>query len=189
MQKIVIEAAVNELYGNITLTLGDGEQVSNHLIPLDALASWSELLGIVDPGDALDAILYVTERGEPEPDPVTGENVWTASYQALQEREQAQAAEAIVAKIEGRGADPRSPLLRSKLVALPLADTVATAQATARQRLGLPEPGTQIMARTVSRGTLSPLDALKSSLATDFAGVIETAREGFLADLRPPIDQ
>lgn len=171
----------------VTTTEEDGKRINE--VPLEAIASWGELLGITDVGEVLDAILHVAENGEPEADPVTGENVWTASYLALQEREQTAAAEVIVARVEGKSADPRSPLLRSKLAALPLADPVATAQATARQRLGLPEPGTQIMAQAMSRSTPSPLDALKASLATDMQPAITQARQAFLADLRPTTDQ
>lgn len=155
-------------------------------IPLVALASWSELLGVTDPGEVLDAILYVAEHGEPDPDPVTGENAWTGAYLALVEREQTRAAEVIVAKTEGRSADPRSPLLRSRMATLSMVDTVADAQAATRAKLGLPEPGLQRRTiSTMSRGTPSPLNALKASLNTELAPAIEQARADFIDTLSP----
>lgn len=178
-----------EIIGNvINLFYPDSEGMeTHHIIPLDALGSWSELLGIGDPGEVLDAIIHVAENGEPDPDPVTGENAWTASYLALQDREQARAATTYVAQAEGRAADPRSPKLRAAFAALPLQDPVADAQAVTRAKLGLPDPGVQRMARTMSRSAPSPLDDLKQTLATDLADTITEARQNFLATLRPQI--
>lgn len=164
----------------------DGTE-ARHIIPLAALASWAELLGIEDPGEVLDAIIFVAEHGEPEPDPVTGENAWTASYLALQDREQARAATTYVAQSEGTAVDPRSPQLRAAFAALPLQDPVAEAQAATRTKLGLPDPGTRTMARTMSRSAPTPLDDLKATLATDLAASITEARQDFLATLRPQI--
>lgn len=164
----------------------DGGQ-SIHAIPVEALASWSELLGIEDPGEVLDAIMFVAEHGEPEPDPVTGENAWTGAYLALQDREQTRAATTYVAQAEGRAADPRSPKLRAAFAALPLQDPVAEAQAATRAKLGLPDPGALRMARTMSRGAPTPLDDLKAALTTDLAASITEARQEFLATLRPQI--
>ena len=158
-----------------------------HEIDLMALASWAELLGIEDPGEVLDAIIHVNDHGEPDPDPVTGENAWTGAYLALQDREQTRAATTYVAQAEGRSEDPRSPKLRAAFAALPLQDPVAEAQAATRAKLGLPDPGAQRMARTMSRSAPSPLDDLKQTLATDLAETITEARQDFLATLRPPI--
>lgn len=158
-----------------------------HEINLAAIASWSELLGITDPGEVLDAIIHVADNGEPAPDPVTGENAWTGAYLALQDREQARAATTYVAQAEGRSEDPRSPKLRAAFAALPLQDPVAEAQAATRAKLGLPDPGVRTMARTMSRSAPSPLDDLKATLATDLADTIQEARQDFLATLRPQI--
>lgn len=52
-------------------------------IPVEALASWGELLGLDDPAETLAAIIHVQDHGEPDVDPVTGENSWTPAYEAL----------------------------------------------------------------------------------------------------------
>lgn len=178
-----------EIVGQKIITTAPTEDGGTHIheIDLAALASWSELLGIEDPGEVLDAIMFVAEHGEPEPDPVTGENAWTGAYLALQDREQARAATTYVAQVEGRSEDPRSPKLRAAFAALPLQDPVAKAQAATRAKLGLPDPGALRMARTMSRGAPTPLDDLKAALTTDLAASITEARQEFLATLRPQI--
>lgn len=183
-----MEKVIDYLIKGEQITLAREGETGTHfnVFSLGTIGSWSELLGITDPGEVLDAILYVADNGEPEPDPVTGENAWTASYLALGEREQQRAAEVIVAKTEGRSTDPRSPLLRSRMATLSMVDTVADAQAATRAKLGLPEPGMQRRTMsTMSRGTPSPLDALKASLVTDLAPAIAEARQEFIDTLSP----
>lgn len=160
-----------------------------HIISLAAIGSWSELLGIEDPGEVLDAILHVAEHGEPEPDEDTGENAWTEVYLALQQREQARAATTYVAQAEGRSEDPRSPKLRAAFAALPLQDPVADAQAATRAKLGLPEPGQQ--ARMAGRSLPTPLDEIKTQLVSDptLIEAIEESKANFLSSLRPLIEE
>lgn len=98
----------------IDLTTEDGD---THRVDEDAVASWSELLGFSDVIDTLEAIVTVRVYGEPEPDPTTGENAWTAGFTILEHRERARSAEAEKAVAEGRRDDPRSPKLRAALAA------------------------------------------------------------------------
>lgn len=84
---------------------------------LSAVAAWSELLGIDDVGETIEAMIHVQDHGEPEPDPETGENVWTDAYTLLTLREQSREQEAIKALEEGTQDDPRSPELRGALAA------------------------------------------------------------------------
>lgn len=86
-------------------------------IPLEAIASWSELLGYDNAVDALEAIMTVAENGEPDPDPETGDNCWTEAYVALGIREQARERAAFAALREGKEHNPQSALLRSSLAA------------------------------------------------------------------------
>ncbi|MGQ7788211.1 hypothetical protein [Nesterenkonia sp. K-15-9-6] len=123
-----------------------------HTIDLGAFASWSELLGYTDAVDVLEAILEVSVRGgEPESDPETAENVWTAPYTMLRHRERAREAEAAQAIKEGRRDDPRSPKLRGAIAARaavmePVGATsearsaLAQARAHSRERMRLPCP-------------------------------------------------
>lgn len=103
-----------ELQGNRLLVMR-GQR--GHDIPLELIASVSELLGIADPVTAVEAIVESNLKGEPPVDPVTGENAWTESYVVLSRREQAREDEAFRAIEEGSANDPRSPMLRSMLAA------------------------------------------------------------------------
>lgn len=177
----------------------DDEGIAHgHHIEFGALGSWAELLGYTDPTEALDAILYVAEHGEPEPDPWTGENAWTPAYYALQEREQARTAAIIEADIERLHAatdDPRSPQLRAALAAQAHNNDVDQARAETRSRLGLPAPGAaakaatspglQKTATTEDPPDTDPLDGLRAQLAGPLADQVEAARQAFLAELSP----
>lgn len=98
----------------IDLTSGGGDI---HRVDEDAIASWSELLGLDDVIDVVEAILTVRLHGEPDPDPETGENSWTGGFTVLTHREQARCDEARCALAEGRQDDPRSPRLRGAMAA------------------------------------------------------------------------
>lgn len=73
----------------IVVTEYDDVGPIEHTMPLAAIASWRELLGIDDPVQVVEAILHVAEHGEPDADPETGENAWTETYHLLRMREQA----------------------------------------------------------------------------------------------------
>lgn len=115
-----------------------------HGIPLAAIAAWRELLGIDDPVGVVEAILHVGKHGEPEPDPVTGENAWTEPYGLLQERERVREDEAF--RAEKETADPALIVKRSEKAAhaaVHVPDSTGESRLDkcrrgARERLGIP---------------------------------------------------
>lgn len=70
--------------GDVLTVTGDDGTV--HLIPLDAIASWGELLGCDTDMEAVAAIIRVrTNRSDPGViDPATGRNAWTSAYEQLE---------------------------------------------------------------------------------------------------------
>ena len=119
-------------------------------IPIEAVASWSVLLGYDDPGEALAAILHVQEYGEPDPDPETGDNAWTAPYKALVGREHALLRE----RLERAQGTP--PAARAMAAPETAGDDVAAAQAQARQALGLPQGPAPVDEVTTFRAAALP---------------------------------
>ena len=165
-----------------------GEHVRQ--IAVAALASWSELLGVDDLDEVLDIITHVQDHGEPEPDPVTGENVWTDAYTLLARREQSRETEVIKAREEGTQDDPRSPELRAAMAAYnavhqPIDDgecAMDRCRRHARERLGIGgDPrvkcgaGSRLMTHRPSVRGGGPLEGL--------VGHVELVRRQFLHDL------
>ncbi|GAB3192188.1 hypothetical protein [Nesterenkonia suensis] len=106
-----------------------------HLIPLEALSSWGELLGITDALDTIEAIIGSQARGgEPAPD------MWDAPYRAVARVERAREREAARALIEGKADDPRSPELRAAFRAREMLGEQRADQQRARDLLGVPTP-------------------------------------------------
>lgn len=59
---------------------------THHHISLEAIASYSALLGNGDDYDkTVREIMYIREHGEPDPDPVTAANAWTSAYEELED--------------------------------------------------------------------------------------------------------
>jgi len=56
-----------------------------HSIPVEAIGSWAELLGLETVEEVITAMDHVRINGEPEPDWETGVNTWTEAYLALGE--------------------------------------------------------------------------------------------------------
>lgn len=75
------------IYGDVlAVTCDDGK---GHLIPLDAIASWGELLGCDTDAEAVAAIIRVRSHGA-DPgviDPATGRNAWTSAYEQVERDE------------------------------------------------------------------------------------------------------
>lgn len=173
-------------------------------IPLFALASYSELLGYADPFDTLDAILHIQDHGEPEPDPVTGENVWAEPYTLLTHREHQRLEGYKQAIKEGTANDPRSPALRAALAARDAVHTPVNGgdcvmdrcRANVRRRLGVKEP--QHNAGAATRGltqrstSLAAVGASKQSAVARVIGPhlekLPVYRNQFLAMLTPEED-
>lgn len=139
----------------------EGNPIVGRDIPLAMIASWRELLGIDDPLEVLDAIMYVQDHGEPEHDLVTGQNAWTEAYQLLRIREQAREDAAARAKDEGKTASEIAALSSEAAYAavhVPVqGDECAMdlCRKQARQTLGLPDPAKNCGEET--RGTPAPV--------------------------------
>lgn len=136
-------------------------------IPVAALATYSELLGIEDPVEVLEALYQARNHEEPEPDPVTRENVWTDAYALLSKREQERENAARQALQEGTRDDPRSPQLRASLAAFHAVHVpidggecaLDRCRRRTRERLGIelePKKKPAAMSRSMTR-TLSTL--------------------------------
>lgn len=118
------------------------------VIPLQALASWSELLGYADPADTLEAIIHTQDHGEPETDQASGENVWTLAYSLLTFREQRREATARTFEAEGRRSNPQSQIGSSAMSAFQAVHmpvdggecTMDRCRRAARDRLGVKHP-------------------------------------------------
>lgn len=123
------------MYKNIELMSVDSDGYTRvRVIPVEALASWGELLGLKEPSEILSAIVYVQNNGEPPLDE-NGESVWAKSYRALALRETVKAQELKKAEEEGTASDPRSPALRGALAALAVKPIVEEAQEAVRREL------------------------------------------------------
>lgn len=83
-------------------------------IPVQAIASFSEMLGYADPAEALAAIIAEQDQRD-EDNPV--KDPFAEAQQLLAHREKAREEEAATAQGEGKRHDPRSPRLRAAFAA------------------------------------------------------------------------
>lgn len=142
---------------------------THHQISLAAIASFSELLGNgTDYDKTVREIMFIREHGEPDPDPVTGENAWTSAYEEL---------DAVVNNVP---------------MAMSLPDEPAGIAKT-RSMLGLPAIGNEVSAMSLEAdpaGIASySVDPTTSSTIASFADEIEECRARFRNDLRWPADE
>lgn len=93
----------------------DNGETIGVLIPIEAISSWSELLGFTDAIDTLEAILRTRVSGSHlgHVDPVTGENLWTEPYTVVSAIEEAREVEAFRV-IEGVETEARFREARSR---------------------------------------------------------------------------
>lgn len=180
------------IYGDVLAVTGDDG--TGHLIPLDAIASWGELLGCDTDMEAVAAIIRVrTNRSDPGViDPATGRNAWTSAYEqlehdALVDLNQVRAASLHRAFTptgalapDGRAETRRLLGLDSTVTDPYEADAaIAAAQAVAESTTDEPEPSIRL-----------PADVDATSLETllaEHAAEIQTAREKFIDAITPPI--
>lgn len=140
---------------------GDPEDIGSiSLIPLSAVASWGELLGMSD-SEALDAIIQVRGSGEPAPDPETGRNAWTDAYEQIESEAASSEDYDAAAYIRSISYGPDR-------------------RARTRAALGLSPVGVQAMAANVA----SADDGGKSVVLSDAADGIAALRRGFVDDIR-----
>lgn len=178
--------------GDVLTVTGDDGTV--HLIPLDAIASWGELLGCDTDMEAVAAIIRVrTNRSDPGViDPATGRNAWTSAYEqlehdALVDLNQVRAASlhraftptgALAA--DGRAETRRLLGLDSTVTDPYEADAaIAAAQAVAESTTDEPEPSIRLPAGVDA----TSLETLLAEHATE----IDRARTRFLNDVTPTI--
>lgn len=178
--------------GDVLTVTGDDGTV--HLIPLDAIASWGELLGCDTDMETVAAIIRVRSNGS-DPgviDPATGRNAWTSAYEqvehdALEDLNQVRAASLHRAFTptgalapDGRAETRRLLGLDSTVTDPYEADAaIAAAQAVAESTTDEPEPSIRLPAGVDA----TSLETLLSEHATEIA----QARTRFLNDVTPTI--
>lgn len=147
----------------IVVTEHDDEGPIEHSFSLAAIASWRELLGIDDPVEVVEAILHVARNGEPDPDPVTGENVWTEPYQLLAIREQAREDAAVEVQAHeghtGYQVQVAAEQMAYRAVHVPVGEgecAMDRCRREARRKLGLPDPAKKCGAETRSKRPVMP---------------------------------
>lgn len=104
------------------LIIRDDTGLSTHVIPLEAIASWRELLGLSSDMETVAAIMQATDPGILDPD--TGRNAWTSAY------EQCERERLLDLNQESKAALHRAFTLRGGLT--------SDGRALTRQLLGLP---------------------------------------------------
>lgn len=163
-------AAVYNVENNF-VEQSDNEQLptdagTHHQISLAAIASFSELLGNgTDYDKTVREIMFIREHGEPDPDPVTGENAWTSAYEELD-------------------AD-----INNVPIVMSLPDEPVGIAKT-RSMLGLPAVGDEapVMSLEADPAGIASyfVDSATSSTIASFADEIEECRAKFRNDLKWP---
>lgn len=172
----VVAARRAALYGVANIVTGDDTDAdgailpndagSHHHISLEAIASYSALLGNGDDYDkTVREIMYIREHGEPDPDPVTAANAWTSAYEELEDT------------------------VNGKPMVISLSDEL-TGVAKTRSMLGLPSnDGVQVMSDDVTGiDTYSLTDEVSSTIAS-FNDEIAAFKEKFLSSLKREEEQ
>ena len=139
---------------------------THHQISLEAIASYSALLGNGDDYDkTVREIMYIREHGEPAPDPITAANAWTSAYEELEDA------------VNGK------PMLMASSDEL-------TGIAKTRSMLGLPSnDGVQVMSDDVTGiNTYSLTDDVSSTIAS-FNDEIASFKAKFLDGLKKEEEQ
>ena len=183
-----------EINGDVLTVTGDDG--TRHLIPLDAIASWDELLGFDTDMETVAAIIRVrTNRSDPGViDPATGRNAWTSAYEqvehdALVDLNQVRAASLHRAftPTGALAADGRAETRRLLgLDATTIVDSYEADAALAAAR-ALDEPNA---GEPVEPSIRLPAGVDATSLATllaEHATEIDRARTRFLNDVTPTI--
>lgn len=139
---------------------------THHHISLEAIASYSALLGNGDDYDkTVREIMYIREHGEPDPDPVTAANAWTSAYEELEDT------------------------VNGKPMVMALSDEL-TGIAKTRSMLGLPSnDGIQVMSDDVAGINTYSLTADVSSTIASFNDEITAFKAKFLDSLKTVEEQ
>ena len=139
---------------------------THHQISLEAIASYSALLGNGDDYDkTVREIMYIREHGEPDPDPVTAANAWTSAYEELEDA------------------------VNGKPMAITLSDEL-TGIAKTRSMLGLPSNyGIQVISDDITGIDTYSLTEDVSSMTASFKDEIADFKEKFLDSLKTEEEQ
>lgn len=134
---------------------------TRHSISLEAIASYSALLGNGDDYDkTVREIMYIREHGEPDPDPVTAANAWTSAYEELED------------SVNGK---PMVMSLSGELTGI----------AKTRSMLGLPSnDGIQVMSDDITGINTYSLSEDVSSTIASFNDEIASFKAEFLDSLK-----
>lgn len=143
-----------------------GDAGTHHHISLEAIASYSALLGNGDDYDkTVREIMYIREHGEPSPDPITAANAWTSAYEELED------------SVNGK------PMLMASSDEL-------TGIAKTRSMLGLPSnDGIQVMSDDVTGISTYSLTADVSYTIASFNDEIASLKAEFLDSLKKEEEQ
>lgn len=143
-----------------------GDAGTHHHISLEAIASYSALLGNGDDYDkTVREIMYIREHGEPDPDPVTAANAWTSAYEELEDT------------------------VNGKPMVMALSDEFAGIAKT-RSMLGLPSnDGIQVMSNDVTGIDTYSLTADVSSTIASFNDEIAAFKAEFLDSMKKDEEQ
>lgn len=136
-----------------------------YMIPVECIATYSELLGLSSYEEALQAIMYLRDHPEvePDPDPLTGENAWTSAYDELQKRE----------LIRRAGVDATSLLSASDNGGI----------AKTRSILGFRSPSISLMSAASFSASDYPVEQSDLDVINSMSDDIERCREAFLNSL------
>lgn len=139
---------------------------THHQISLEAIASYSALLGNGDDYDkTVREIMYIREHGEPDPDPVTAANAWTSAYEELEDA------------------------VNGKPMAIALSDEL-TGIAKTRSMLGLPSnDGVQVISDDVTGIDTYSLTEDVSSTTASFKDEIAAFKKKFLDSMKTEEEQ
>lgn len=111
--------------GNEVIMFVDHNDKSVHCIPVAAIATWGELLGLTDQDEIVETILNFDEPA--------GENTWTGLYEALQENLDELAYHGVPAEFMHDLIDPKLP---SPYPNAKAQKKLVEARAAARTRIG-----------------------------------------------------
>lgn len=136
-----------------------------YMVPVECIATYSELLGLSSYEEALQAIMYLRDHPEvePDPDPLTGENAWTSAYDELQKRELTRRA----------GVDAPSLLSESD----------SSGIAKTRSILGFQSSDVSAMSATSFSASDYPVEQSDLDVVNSMSDDIERCRETFLKSL------
>lgn len=155
--------------------------------PLDAIASWGELLGTGSDAETVAAMLQAHERRD-SCDPQTGRNAWTGAYEALEAALDDTAT--AVSMLNQDGTTENDPLTaarnatRAKLGLPPIDDAAVQAITLAAADGDGTDPSTGIACPTLDT------DAVRQALTdATTADALEAARERFYESLMPAQEQ